>query len=229
MAGHLLWFDSAGAAAFGVATLADWLDRLVSGSVDPKAAVKVGPERSGTAVLDGRNGPGPLVLLRAAEIASEKARDVGVGIVRVKGIGPSGPATPAVAEAAVGPMIVSALGPGGSWTIAVPSAGGPPFLADSAFGGGSPAALPPLLACLEPGEWLVQAVAVAALEPLSSLHERVAERASTADGPSILRPDRLDEHRRIARERGVPVDPAARAAIAAWAGRLGVEGEISGV
>ncbi|MBX6314493.1 MAG: Ldh family oxidoreductase, partial [Isosphaeraceae bacterium] len=112
LATHLLWFDAAGAASFGIATLPDWLERIAARQVDPRAEGTIGLERAGTANLDGQNGVGPLILARAASLAAEKARDVGVGLVRVTGLGPTGPAAPAAAEIAIGPEAAALIGPG---------------------------------------------------------------------------------------------------------------------
>ncbi len=224
LANSLLWFDEAGAGESGIARLPDLLDRIAKGEIDPKAEGRVGPERAATAVLDGQNGPPELILARAAAIASEKAREVGSGLVRVKGIGRTGPAAPIVAEVAIGPMIAVALGPNGAWSVALPSPEGVPLLADSALG-----SAPEWLSKLVPwspvtpaGEWLVQAISVTALEPLAGFHERVAEAAKSVP-KSPLRPETLETLRRDAREKGVVLSEATRSSLRKWAERLDVE------
>ena len=102
---QLLWFDAAGAPSFGMSTFPDWLERIDRRAVDPVAEGKVAAERTGTAVLDGQNGIPSLVLARAGELAIEKARDAGVGLVRVINAGSSGPAASVAAEMAVGPFV----------------------------------------------------------------------------------------------------------------------------
>jgi hypothetical protein len=73
------------------------------------------------------------------------------------------------------------------------------------------------------GEWLIQAVAATAMEPLAGLHERVAEAAkSTSELPGTLRPEDLEARRRDARERGVVLDDSTRSALRAWGETLGV-------
>ena len=222
LASLLLWFDTAGLLAHGVASLPTLLDRLDRGEIDPGAEGKVGPERAATAVLDGRSGPPLLVLARAAEIASEKAREVGVGLVKVRGIGPVGPASPVVADVAVGPLIVAALGPDGAWSAALPAPEGPPLVLDSAFTEGpAPAGIVPWAPLTLGGEWLVQAVAASAMEPLAGLHERVAEaRARVRDSP--LDPSRVEAHRREARESGIALDDATLLALRNRAAEAGV-------
>jgi hypothetical protein len=223
LADALLWFDSAGLSALGLATLPDLLDGIARGEIDPKAEPKVGPERASAAVLDGRGGPPLLVLARAAELAAEKAREYGSGLIRVKGIGPVGSAAAAVFDVAIGPAVGMAAGPGGAWSMALPSLEGLPLIADAALGSdpSALAAFAPWSPLLGPGEWIVQAVSVPALEPLMSFHARVSEFAKTAPG-TILVPARLEELRREARERGVGVSKAAQAALRAWGDRLGV-------
>lgn len=223
LASHLLWFDSAGAARHGLETLPELLDRIARGEIDPKAEGKVGPERSATAVLDGKDGPPSLILARAAEIATEKAREVGVGLVRVKGIGRVGPAAPVVADVAVGPMIAAALGPAGAWSVALPAPEGLPLVIDSAFAGdrAAPIGLVPWSPLTIEGEWLVQAVAASAMEPLAGLHERVAEALKAA--PELpLAPGRLETPRREARERGVVLEVATLSDLRDRAAKLGV-------
>src|SRR5262245_52127776 len=103
LASYLLWFDAANAAPFGIGTLPDWLERLDAKEVDPSSEGRVARETIGTAVFDGGNGVAPLILARAGELATEKARDAGVGIVRVTAIKTAGPATAVSADMAVGP------------------------------------------------------------------------------------------------------------------------------
>ena len=94
LATHLLWFDAAGASPFGMASLPGWLGRIEAGEVDPVSPGRAVLEHAGTAVFDAQGGLPPLALETAAGIASEKARDVGVGLVRVRNIGPTGPSAP---------------------------------------------------------------------------------------------------------------------------------------
>ncbi|MDB5351359.1 MAG: malate/lactate dehydrogenase [Planctomycetota bacterium] len=224
LATHLLWFEAAGAPDHGIARLPDLLDQIARGQIDPKAEGKVGPERAATAVLDGHNGVPESILARAAAIASEKAREYGSGLVRVKGIGAAGPAAPIVADIAIGPMIAMALGPDGAWSVALPAPEGPPLLADSALGSDHEAlaGLVPWTPLTAHGEWIVQALSVIALEPLAGFHERVTEAAKAASN-SVLRPEMLEAVRRDAREHGVELSEATQSSLREWARRLGVE------
>ena len=218
LAGQMLWFDAIGAAEFGVSSLPRLLDSLHQGTIAARAEGKVGPERAATAVIDGKDGIGALILARAGEIAGEKARDVGVGLVRVRGIGPVGSAAAIVAGMAVGPVAASALGPGGAWSVALPSADGEPRIADSLLGGPRPPeSFTPWQAGLEAGEWLIQAITIAALEPLASFHERVA---SAARGPEWSGTLEWEGRRQEARERGISLPKDTFTALQTWAERL---------
>ena len=229
-ASQLLWFDAAGASTHGIASLPDWLVRLDRKEIDPIAEGRARSEHAGTALFDGQNGLGPLVLARAAGIAMEKARDVGVGVVRVSGLGPCGPAAPIAAEVAVGPYVAAITGPGPSWAIALPTAEGLPIVSDSALGGetASPgwlAAWAPWTAALAGVDgWAILAFAVPAFEPLSSFHERVTESlGGLGDGGGRLSPVPWDARRRETREGGIALDEATTAGLRSWADRLGVD------
>jgi len=225
LATTLVWHDIAGLSNLGIATLPDLLDRIARGVVHPTAEPKVGSERAALAVLNGCDGPPLLVLARAAELASEKAREYGAGIVRVNGIGPVGSALACVSEIAIGPAAGFAVGPGGAWSLGLPSIEGLPLLADATIGSDRAAfnGVAPWSPMLRPGEWIVQAIGIAAMEPLSSLHERVAIVAKAAPA-SILVPSRLAERRRVTDERGVIISKSTWAAITAWVERLEIAG-----
>ena len=238
LAGHLLWFDAAGVAAFGIASLPGWLERLDRREVEPITAGTVVSETLGTAVVDGRNGVGPLVLAAAGELAVQKAREGGVGLVRVANLGAGGPAAGVASEIALGPLIAMVLGPGPAWTLALPSDDGLPAVFDSALQAepargkkDSRAARPnpcdlaaPWAAALVPeGGWLVMATAVKALESLTALQERVgAGMKGLEPAPGRLLPASWEDARRAAREQGVAVAPAAWTRLKDWASRLGV-------
>jgi hypothetical protein len=101
---------------------------------------------------------------------------------------------------------------------------------DPALGPGAeaPAALSGLAAPWEllasGGEVVVLAVAVTALEPLATFHERVEETSKgLKGGPGRLLPEAWEARRREARERGVGLAPAALAPLRRWAERFAVE------
>ena len=118
----------------GLATLGVWLEGIQAGRVNPKAEGKVGrPEFAGTAILDGEGGIAPLILARAGEIARDKARDTGVGLVRVQGLGELETAGAIAAEVALGPFAALIVGPRPSWALALPASEGLPVVLDSAL------------------------------------------------------------------------------------------------
>src|SRR5262249_33986287 len=134
LASHLLWFDAAGAARLGIATLPDWLEAMEGGQVDVRARGRVISERSALAMFDGQNGVAPLLLERAAELAVEKARETAVGLVRVGQLVAVRSVAAVTAGIAVGPMAGLVVGPNRLWGIALPSGAGLPVVIDSALG-----------------------------------------------------------------------------------------------
>ncbi|MHB1562079.1 MAG: Ldh family oxidoreductase, partial [Isosphaeraceae bacterium] len=130
LAAHLLWFDAAGAPSLGIGTLDFWLTAIDERRVELSTTGRVAAERSSLAELDGENGLPLLVLERAAELAVEKARDSGVGLVRAVGIMPVVSAAPIAAGIAIGPMAGWVIGPGGAWSLALPTAAGLPLVVD---------------------------------------------------------------------------------------------------
>lgn len=231
LATHLLWFDAAGAPLFGIGTLPDWLARIERGAVDPRSEGRIGTEHAASAVLDGQGGLPPLILSRAAGVAGEKAREVGVGLVRVTGLGPSGPAAAVAAELAIGPQVGLVLGPGPHQALALPTAEGLPLVFDSALAGEpAPPALPvssliaPWALLAPAGEVVVVAVVVTTMEPLATFHERLGVALKDrGDTPGRLLPGAWDALRREVRERGVPLGDAVLAELRRRAERLGLE------
>src|SRR5262249_26154716 len=153
------------------------------GEFDVASEGKIVSEHPGTVVCEARRGLPPLILNRAADIASEKARDVGVGLVRVKDLAECGPAAPVVAQMALGPEIGVIFGPGASVALAIPSAEGLPALCDTALepAAGSdrsphakldPARFPWSVLATE-RDLVVLAVAVKSFEALGTFLERV--------------------------------------------------------
>ena len=252
LASHLLWFDAAGAARLGVATLPDWLEAMEGGQVDVRALGQVMSERSALALFDGQNGVPPLLLERAAELAVEKARETAVGLVRMAQLAAVRSVAAVTAGIAVGPMAGLVIGPNRLWGMALPSGTGLPVVIDSglaaATGPAKSAAVSshddshkPVPSRREPSAmleslgiaaevllpdqgWLVAAVSVPALEPLTTFHERVASALSgRTEAPGRLLPQDWDAHRRAARAQGVPLAAPTWKGLADWARRLAVE------
>ena len=209
----LLWHDTAGFPSLGLAALPEWLNRLERKEIDPKTLGRIVSEHPATADLDASCGMPPLVLARASEIASQKAREIGVGLVRIKNLGPQPFALQVAAELAIGPQSALVLGPNGAWAFAVPSAEGLPLVLGSTLGTdakGFPP-LPETLATLMVpcDEWTVQAVSIPSFEPIHALHDRVTRWLAQADSVPRLDPTKWDAHRASVRDQGLALDPSA--------------------
>jgi LDH2 family malate/lactate/ureidoglycolate dehydrogenase len=77
----MLEADLIGADAHGVFRLPQYVQRLKLGSTNPKPNIKVNKSAPATALVDGDNGMGHLVVARAAETAIDMARECGVAWV----------------------------------------------------------------------------------------------------------------------------------------------------
>jgi len=84
--------DARGADAHGVFRLPQYVKQIQQGAVNPRANIRVIEERAGTALLDGDNGLGHLVMKRATELAVEKAGKTGVGWAGTRRSNHAGPA-----------------------------------------------------------------------------------------------------------------------------------------
>src|SRR5947209_19758406 len=74
----MLEADLIGADAHGVFRLMQYVQRLKLGSTNPRPNIIVNRTAPATALVDGDNGMGHLVVARAAETAIELARECGV-------------------------------------------------------------------------------------------------------------------------------------------------------
>jgi LDH2 family malate/lactate/ureidoglycolate dehydrogenase len=74
----MLEADLIGADAHGVFRLMQYVHRLKLGSTNPRPNITVNRTAPATALVDGDNGMGHLVVARAAETAIELARECGV-------------------------------------------------------------------------------------------------------------------------------------------------------
>jgi L-2-hydroxycarboxylate dehydrogenase (NAD+) len=84
--------DARGAENHGVFRLAQYVRRIQEGGINPNPSIRVVEDHPSTALLDGDNGMGHLVMSRAAEIAIEKARATGLGWVGARRSNHAGPA-----------------------------------------------------------------------------------------------------------------------------------------
>ena len=84
--------DLRGADGHGVIRLIPYLKRIRAGGINLHPDIRVVKERAATALLNGDNAMGHLVMKRAAEIAIEKARTAGVAWVGAQWSNHAGPA-----------------------------------------------------------------------------------------------------------------------------------------
>ena len=88
----MLEADLVGADAHGVFRLKQYVQRLKLGSTNARPNITVNRTAPGTALVDGDNGMGHLVVARAAQTAIELARECGVGWVGCRMSGHAGAA-----------------------------------------------------------------------------------------------------------------------------------------
>jgi L-2-hydroxycarboxylate dehydrogenase (NAD+) len=84
--------DARGGDAHGIFRLPQYVKQIQQGAVNPKANIRVLNNRAGTALIDGDNSLGHLVMKRATELAIEKARQCGIGWVGTRHSNHAGPA-----------------------------------------------------------------------------------------------------------------------------------------
>jgi L-2-hydroxycarboxylate dehydrogenase (NAD+) len=84
--------DLTGADAHGVFRLPQYVQRIQSGGINPQPSIRVERTAPATALVDGDNGMGHLVMSRAAQAAIEIARETGVAWVGAHHSNHAGPA-----------------------------------------------------------------------------------------------------------------------------------------
>jgi len=89
----MLEADLVGADAHGIFRLPQYVRRLEAGGVNPAPAITVDRTGPATALVDGDNGMGHLVMARAAETAIALARECGVAWVGTRRSNHAGPAS----------------------------------------------------------------------------------------------------------------------------------------
>jgi LDH2 family malate/lactate/ureidoglycolate dehydrogenase len=224
----LLWFDAAGVPDSGISTLTDWLDLLDHGRCDGRATTRIVLEKPATAVVDARRMLAPLALAAAGELAGQKARESGVGVVTILNLEGVHAAGGVAADLAIGPLAAAVRGPGSRLALAIPTAAGLPAVFDSSLAAESaPAwlqdAAPLLSAPAAPADgWLIVALSIVAFEPLDAYHARVRTLLPGSETRGLTLPGPWEERRRRAGERGVPIAPAALRAIRERAARLAI-------
>jgi L-2-hydroxycarboxylate dehydrogenase (NAD+) len=85
--------DAQGSDGHGVIRLPQYVKRIRAGGINTKPTIKVVHEKAASALLDGDNGMGHLVVSKAVQIAIEKARQCGVGWVSTRFSNHAGPAS----------------------------------------------------------------------------------------------------------------------------------------
>jgi LDH2 family malate/lactate/ureidoglycolate dehydrogenase len=85
--------DLRGADGHGIFRLPQYLRRIKSGGINLRPDIRIASEADATALLDGDNGMGHLVMCRAAEIAADKAARCGIGWVGVRASNHAGAAS----------------------------------------------------------------------------------------------------------------------------------------
>jgi L-2-hydroxycarboxylate dehydrogenase (NAD+) len=84
--------DLRGADGHGIFRLPQYVRRIRAGGINVRPNIRVAQETDATALVDGDNGMGHLVMRFAAEVAIEKAARAGIGWVGVKQSNHAGPA-----------------------------------------------------------------------------------------------------------------------------------------
>lgn len=93
VAGLMADADLQGSDGHGVIRLPGYVKRIRAGGMNLNPSIRIVRETSATAVIDGDNGPGHLVMSRATQVAMAKAREAGVGWVGARNSNHAGPAS----------------------------------------------------------------------------------------------------------------------------------------
>jgi LDH2 family malate/lactate/ureidoglycolate dehydrogenase len=141
----LLFADMRGISSHGVSNLARlYVKRIRGGAIDPAASARVVREDAATALLDGQFGLGLVVATGAMDLAIEKARACGAGVVAVRRSTHFGSASFYSMRALDADMIGIATSNLGSQVIARPPDGRVKMLGTNPLSVAAPAAeLPP--------------------------------------------------------------------------------------
>ena len=85
--------DARGSDGHGVFRLPQYVKRIQSGGINVQPRMRIIREQAASALLDGDDGMGHLVMSRAAEIAIEKAKSAGAAWVGARNSNHAGPAS----------------------------------------------------------------------------------------------------------------------------------------
>jgi len=94
VAALMILTDRRGADTHGIARLPIYAQRLKSGAINPSPKIRIVEEAPATALIDGDNGMGHIVMSFAAELAIEKAAKNGIGWVGARMSNHAGAAAP---------------------------------------------------------------------------------------------------------------------------------------
>jgi len=132
----LVLADMFGVRTHGISRVAQYLGRVRVGGIDARAEVQVARMAPGVSMVDGRNGIGPLVGMKALEAAMQSAREVGIGAAFASGSNHFGPISP-YSWLAAEEGFASMIGSNATTTIA-PWGGSDARLGNSPLGFGVP-------------------------------------------------------------------------------------------
>jgi LDH2 family malate/lactate/ureidoglycolate dehydrogenase len=138
VAATLVEADLRGVESHGVVRFPIYVERIAAGAVNPRPKVRVLRESATSAVVDGDNGLGHLVGVRAMEVAIEKGRAGACAFVAVRNSNHFGTASHFAEMALAGDMIGLSLTIGGINHM-VPWGGAEPILGNNPFAVAIPA------------------------------------------------------------------------------------------
>lgn len=138
VADHLVEADLRGVYSHGVLRVDSYVRRLKAGGMNPHPSISVLRETPGTALVDGDNGMGPVVGVRAMGMAIRKAAEVGISHVGVRMSNHFGTCAYYAQMALPHDMIGFASTVGGT-NIMAPWGGISPLLGNNPFGCAIPA------------------------------------------------------------------------------------------
>lgn len=138
VADHLVEADLRGVYSHGVIRCLPYIQRLQAGGMNPRPSIRILRETPGTAVVDGDNGAGQVVGVRAMEIAIKKAKAVGISYVGVRMSNHFGTCAYYAQMALAHDMIGFATTVGGT-NIMAPTGGISPLVGNNPFGVALPA------------------------------------------------------------------------------------------
>ncbi|NMB15681.1 MAG: Ldh family oxidoreductase [Firmicutes bacterium] len=135
---NLVMADARGVYSHGMMRLGIYLDRVKNGGTAAKTRIEVLRSDSGTALIDGGNGSGHVISVRAMEMAIDKAAAHGIGAVGVRGSNHNGAEAYFAMQALKHDMIGYCVTVGGV-NIMAPWGGTTPMLGNNPFAVAIPA------------------------------------------------------------------------------------------